>query len=191
MPTRKKVAKKAVKKTPRKTPPRKPAKGKRPANAFPIGNQLWKLAKCPGQPRIFKTPDDLWNAAVKYFEWIDDNPIYEAKPMTDGGSIEMQYLPKLHAMTKEGLCVHMGISFQTFEDYRARPEYLEVTKLIESVIREQKFAGASAGQLKENIIARDLGLTDKKELSGANGGPVQVSNNWSVQPVRPAKVAKD
>ena len=33
-----------------------------------------------------------------------------------------------------------------------------------AVIRTQKFEGASAGLLNANIIARDLGLSDKTEL---------------------------
>jgi hypothetical protein len=34
------------------------------------------------------------------------------------------------------------------------------------VILDQKFTGAAADLLNPNIIARDLGLTDKKEVSG-------------------------
>ena len=33
----------------------------------------------------------------------------------------------------------------------------------------QKFTGASANMLNANIIARDLGLTDKKDLTSSDG----------------------
>lgn len=43
---------------------------------------------------------------------------------------------------------------------------LAVITQAEAVIYEQKFTGAAADLLNPNIIARDLGLADKKELSG-------------------------
>ena len=36
-------------------------------------------------------------------------------------------------------------------------------------IYEDKFNGATAGVFQHNIIARDLGLTDKKDLSSSDG----------------------
>ncbi len=44
-----------------------------------------------------------------------------------------------------------------------------ITSKIDNVIRSQKFAGAAADLLNANIIARDLGLKDQKELSGNVG----------------------
>ena len=41
-----------------------------------------------------------------------------------------------------------------------------ITAQIKQIIRTQKFEGASAGFLNANIIARDLGLTDKQEITG-------------------------
>ena len=40
-------------------------------------------------------------------------------------------------------------------------------------IREQKFVGAAADFLNASIISRDLGLADKREISGPNGGPIE------------------
>lgn len=37
---------------------------------------------------------------------------------------------------------------------------------VEQIIRQQKFEGAAAELLNPNIIARDLGLADKKVLGG-------------------------
>ena len=41
-----------------------------------------------------------------------------------------------------------------------------------NIIRTQKFTGAAAYMLNANIIARDLGLANKEELSGPNGKPI-------------------
>jgi hypothetical protein len=40
---------------------------------------------------------------------------------------------------------------------------------VEDAIFRQKFEGASADLLNANIIARDLGLADKKDLSSTDG----------------------
>ncbi len=39
----------------------------------------------------------------------------------------------------------------------------------------QKFAGAAAELLNSALITRDLGLSDKKELSGIDGGAIETS----------------
>jgi hypothetical protein len=46
--------------------------------------------------------------------------------------------------------------------------------LIEDIIYNQKFEGAAAGLLKENIIARELGLKDQSDIT--SGGEKIKSN---------------
>ena len=69
-------------------------------------------------------------------------------------------------MTIEGLRLFLDIGYQTWRDYCKREDYSEVTAKIEDIIRTQKFSGAAADLLNANIIARDLGLADKKEIDG-------------------------
>ena len=49
----------------------------------------------------------------------------------------------------------------------------------ESVIRSQKFAGAAADLLNANIIARDLGLAEKKQVESKS--TVKVAADMSPQ----------
>ena len=51
-----------------------------------------------------------------------------------------------------------------FEAEIAFPKFSEVRDNIKRVIFTQKFEGASAGLLNSSIIARELGLADKKEI---------------------------
>lgn len=46
----------------------------------------------------------------------------------------------------------------------------------EEIIRRQKFEGAAADLFNPNIIARDLGLADKSELTGKDGGPIETKS---------------
>lgn len=84
---------------------------------------------------------------------------------------------KMRAMTLDGLHLFLGITDQTWINYREREDFLEVTTTIDKAIRSQKFAGAAADLLNANIIARDLGLKDAStnEHSGPNGGPIKTA----------------
>ena len=129
-----------------------------------------------GRPRIFETSDDLWQAATKYFAWVEDNPLQEEKVFHYQGEITRTTVAKMRAMTLDGLCFFLSISRQTWYDYAARQDFVDVTREIDHVIRQQKFAGAAADMLNANIIARDLGLVDSAKVShtGENGGAVEV-----------------
>lgn len=134
--------------------------------AAPVGNQFWKARSSHGRNPIFASPDDLWSAAAEYFEWVEANPLYEAKAFAYEGEVTIEDLPKMRAMTIAGLCIFLDISQQAWSEYRARQDFGEVTSRVEAIIRDQKFTGASAGLLNPSIIARDLGLAEKSEHSG-------------------------
>ena len=76
----------------------------------------------------------------------------------------------MRAMTVAALCMFIGVVHDTWIEWRKnRADFSEVIAWAESVIYRQKFEGASADLLNANIIARDLGLADKKELSSPDG----------------------
>lgn len=127
--------------------------------------ELWEVAKKGvGQPPKFESPAQMLDRAYEYFQWCKDNPIHVQKPFSSQGEIIYGDEFKMRAMTQEGLCVFLNISVSTWHNYKAKSEYLEVAKHIESVMREQKFTGAAGGVLNPNIIARDLGLKDSSEI---------------------------
>lgn len=131
---------------------------------------LWK--RPVGRPLMFETPEALWEAACGYFQWVEDNPLWESKPFAYQGEVTIAEMPKMRAMTYEGLQLYLGISPQTWANYRERDEFVEIVTRVERVIREQKFTGAAAEMLNPNIIARDLGLKDGIDHSGEIRGGV-------------------
>lgn len=141
-----------------------------------IGNQFWKARSSHGRKPIFESPEQLWNAANEYFEWVDANPLYESKPFAYKGTVAIKNLPKMRAMTIDGLCIFLDIDESTWFDYCKRkgednePEkdFTNVTTQITKIIKTQKFSGAAADLLNANIIARDLGLVDKKDTTISN-----------------------
>lgn len=137
--------------------------------SFQVGNRFWEARSSHGRNPIFASPDDLWKSCVEYFEWVESHPLYEGKIFQFQGAIVRDTVAKMRAMTIEGMCLFLDISYQTWRDYTKRDGFLEVTTRAESVIYEQKFTGAAADLLNPNIIARDLGLADKKDHTSSDG----------------------
>lgn len=125
---------------------------------FLPGNKVWRLRKQHGRKLIFETPEDLQEACFQYFDWVDDNPLWEMKVFGSGLKAK---LPHPRAMTIDGLCVFLGVARMTWDNYRDRDAFKEVCDLAESIMKDQKFAGAAAGLFNAAIIARDLGLSEK------------------------------
>lgn len=138
-----------------------------------IGNQFWKARSSHGRKPIFSDPEQLWDCCVEYFEWVEANPLWEEKLFAFQGVITRDRIAKMRAMTIGGLCLFLDIDQSTWFAYAKKEDFSKVTTRAEEIIRNQKFSGAAADLLNANIIARDLGLSDKKELTGKNGEPLQ------------------
>jgi len=130
---------------------------------FKPGNRLWEQRSSHGRKPIFATPDVLWDACCEYFQWVEDNPLYEVKAFAYQGAVIQEPVAKMRAMTIDGLCIFLDICLNTWTNYKNSPDFLRVTSQVENIIREQKFTGAAADLLNPNIIARDLGLKDSSE----------------------------
>lgn len=135
---------------------------------FLPGNRFWEARSSAGIKPLFDDPDKLWEACVEYFEWVDANPLWEDHIVTYQGVAKHEPIARMRAMTNAGLCIFLGIGTSTWALWRdTRDELKEVVERVEEIIRTQKFAGAAADLLNANIIGRDLGLADKKNLTGA------------------------
>ncbi len=142
------------------------------------GNQFWKARAKHGRDKIFKTPELMLEAAFDYFAWVEDNPLEKA--IIYQGAVSETPEKLMRAMTIKGLCIYWGVNTRYLDDFISNlkldtdegKDFSSVTSTIKEIIETQKFEGASAGLLNPNIIARDLGLTDKKELSGSVENPL-------------------
>jgi hypothetical protein len=146
--------------------------------AAPEGNQFWKLRSKHGRDRLFQTAEDLWTAACEYFQWCDDNPFHkaEAKTINIGdyqSQVEIVKLPVMRPYTLHGLCSYLDCNVDYFSHFETDlkgkvgdnyEDFRRVITRIREVIYNQKFSGAASGFFNANIISRDLGLADKKEV---------------------------
>lgn len=140
--------------------------------AAPKGNQFWKLRSKHGVDKIFKEPEVLWQEACKYFEWVDKHPWMKIKTNTKVHGTEYEEVPTERPYTLSGLCVFLGVSrswWRQFKSDRRKEndqlahDFLTVFSKIEEIMYTQKFEGAATGSFNANIIARDLGLSEKTE----------------------------
>lgn len=140
--------------------------------AAPKGNNYWQFRNKHG--RDFKyDPELLWNEFIDYCKWIEDTPLFEMKVFPYKGDVTKVNVPKMRAMTITGFCLFADIGTTTFNEYESNKDFTDVTTRIKESIYSQKFEGAAAELLNPNIIARDLGLSDKKEITGAvKGAPI-------------------
>lgn len=137
--------------------------------AAPKGNQFWKIRSKHGCDKLFASPELLWDAACEYFEWCDENPLYEAKAFAFQGMISVENMPKMRAYTLDGLCLYLHCDNSYFRSFKSHErtdkiDFVTVINQIERTIYNQKFTGAAADLLNANIIARDLGLVDKAHV---------------------------
>lgn len=137
--------------------------------APPAGNQFWKARSKHGRNRLFASAELLWEACCEYFQWVEDNPLLEMKPFAYQGVVIQEPVAKMRAMTINGLCLFLDIDETTWRAWRDVDDFSTVVSKAEKIIYEQKFTGAAADLLNPNIIARDLGLADKKDLGSSDG----------------------
>lgn len=139
--------------------------------AAPKGNQFWKIRSKHGRDKLFATPELLWEAACEYFEWCDKNPFLEdnievLKVNGIGDEVKRVPLEKMRPYTLQGLCGYLDCATSYFRQFKSAErengeDFVAIITRIEEIIYNQKFSGAASGFLNPNIIARDLGLTDK------------------------------
>lgn len=139
--------------------------------AAPKGNEYYLLAKNFVKPKKYQ-PAALFKKFVEYLQWNATHPLKEQKVLSGGKSRRVN---KLRAMTIIGFCNFAGIERQTYENYEKLDEYFAICRRIRDIIYQQKLEGAAADLLNPSIIAREIGLADKQEISGAGGGPINQS----------------
>lgn len=145
----------------------------------PKGNQFWRLRSKHGRDKLFETPELLWEAACEYFQWCEENPLYKTEAFAYQGNVVLKEVPVMRAMLMPQLCFYLNCSDSYFRTFKSTltekdKDFLTVINEIEQTIYSQKFQGASASLLNANIIARDLGLADKSDLT-TNGRDINTS----------------
>lgn len=132
--------------------------------AAPKGNRFWEARSSHGRNPKFESPEALWTACCEYFEWVEQNPLWEMKAFAYQGEVTQEPIAKMRAMTIGGMCIFLDITRQTWGTFRQMEGFSDVTTRAEEIIYDQKFSGAAADLLNANIIARELGLKEQSQV---------------------------
>lgn len=122
---------------------------------------LKKSIKKMGRPPIY-TPDELIQKCYEYAEYNESHPIYSEKAFGTGFIAREK---RIRVLTISGFCVFAGIDTLTFADYETKPHFTSAITRVRDIFKMQKIEGAGSKELESNIIARELGMTDKQSIS--------------------------
>lgn len=149
---------------------------------------IWEAAgppRCRGGARKFDTPHDMIAKAIEYFKYCEENSLEEEVLFANGAQTKRHKIPFL----KSGLMLFLGLEQKSYTHYRdgtrdqvwtKDPRYIEgdltfaeATAWIDDTMASQKLAGAMAGIYDGRLVGRVLGLAERTELSGPDGGPIE------------------
>lgn len=123
-----------------------------------------------GRPFKF-TPDEFDAAWQEYFEWCDNNPWYKCEQSKGGGIVN---IPIPRPYTEAGFCSYhnLGVNYlsQLFDSVKDGEDdeskaFSWVLSRARAKCNAQKLEGAAVGIFNANIIARELGMVDKKDIT--------------------------
>ena len=153
--------------------------------------ELWEQGlRHAGRPPIYSTPQELLTACESYFQWSVENPLKEEKAFCSEGRISIAKISKLRAFTTGALCLYIGMTLETWCQYRKKPGFSEVTSAVDEIIRTQKFHGAAGGLLNPVIIARDLGLRETVDNLSSDGSMTPKSSAIDASKLSDAALAE-
>ena len=147
-----------------------------PEEIFVPGDEakFWRRRMPSDRPAHFATAEEMYPELVAAFDWLHNHPFKEEQLFHHKGQVTRTYVTRPRAFTWEGVALYLGMSGYVLAQYRKRPEFIDLMNWAESVIRTQKFELAAVNIFNPNFIARDLGMSEKQEVTGKDGEPLAV-----------------
>ncbi len=155
-----------------------------PSHLFFPGNSMWLQRSKHGREKIFSSPQAMASTFGEYVDHLQAHPIITRKQVVVAQELvwaeEERYVP----LTWAGFATFCGTHKNYFQNFRSRcsADFKEVIGQIDDFMFTQKFSGAASGIFNANIISRDLGLIDKKQLDARH-------LHASVAPMTPEEAA--
>lgn len=132
------------------------------------------MSRKPGRPYKY-TPKEFDLAWQQYFQWCDENPWYKNEAIKSGENAgQIIAVPTARPYSEVGFCAfhNLGEKYITELSHTLEGKKDPISKELSNILtqarakcRAQKFEGAAVGAFNANIIARDLGMVDKKDVT--------------------------
>lgn len=120
-----------------------------------------------GRPRMFDSPQELWDAFCEYRRDTKSNPILVHDFVGKDG--EEVFRQRERPLTYEGFKSWMfekqsDLGFDSTRYFDGRmPEFVSISTHIKEIIRQDQVSGGMAGIYNASLTARVNGLVDKTE----------------------------
>lgn len=130
--------------------------------------QHW-MKVASGSQVINQTPEQLWQNAVDYFRWSDDNPIKAKRTLQSGKEAGQKVGVEFNRpYSIKALCLHIGVSEKWIRDIsethaKDSPWYITMERIL-MVIYTQNLEGAVVDLYNPVIISKILNLDTKQEV---------------------------
>lgn len=128
------------------------------------------------------TPEQVFDLAVKYFAWAEQNAIKAAETAAFQGVVTENLVHKVRVFTVNGLCLYCNFTNALLGSWRKSPGFSEVMEFVDGVIHEQKYQLAASGLVNAGFVGKDLGI-DKPAT-------VNIDNSNSVSGLTPDDMKK-
>lgn len=138
-------------------------------------NEHWKVLSAGGR-QVSNTPQELWEAAITYFKWCDDNPITAKRTLTSGKTqgekITIEYK---RPYSIKGMCLHCNISERYINDIKQtnqpESEWYVIMEKILMIIYTQNLEGAIVDLYNPIMVSKVLNMD---QPSDDNNKPIRV-----------------
>lgn len=145
------------------------------ANETMKGNQFWRLRKDMTEDGRKLSINQVQELSQEYIDRCVKEKLYEIDFRgKDAMPVE---IPKMIGMSIWGLCHHLGITFETWSQWRKDKKYSEICMRVETVIKAYNIEGAASGFLNHAIIARLEGLKDSQDHNITQEEPLRIKIN--------------
>lgn len=119
-----------------------------------------------GRPRKIATPEKMMEIFKEYLEDRMSRPLIskeEESGMVGESSVEKEKKKaKSHPLSIGDFCIFCGCSREWWASLPE--EFSQVKRYISNYIFHYQLKGAESGEFNANIVARELGLADKKQV---------------------------
>lgn len=123
------------------------------------------------KPKGYETPNDVWNAFLKYRDHIKSNPrLRQDYVGKDGDEVNRKIQRPLTIVGFKAWCYENISDIHHYFDntdnrYNA---YREIITRIKDIIQAEQIDGALTGDYNSNLTARLNGLADKQQIDATS-----------------------
>lgn len=146
-------------------------------------NEHWHIV-ASGGTQLSNTPTQLWEAALSYFKWCDDNPIKSKTTILAGKEAGRRVeVETTRPYTIKGMCLHCGINERYIQDIkdsnRNDSEYYIVMEKILMIIYTQNLEGGITNLFNPIMVSKVLNMDKGSDDNVTNNVRIEIVGQQS------------